>query len=519
MNKNKALKNIVFSTIYRLSLLLSTLVIRRYMLKHLGSESVGIMTFFISLIGFLSIVELGVGTAITFSLYKPIVKDNKNEISALYFLYKRIYRIIAIIIFLIGLFLLPALPYMMKDNSNIFDIKSAYFIYLISNLITYLYADKTSFMNAYLDNYISSIVKTVGTLFEVFLQVILIIFISNKNTSLTFNLFFTIILLSNFIQWLLIEYVFKKNYSKHVNGNKDLDLSLKQEVNKKTKAMFFHKIGTLLVSTTDNIIISAFISVSLLGYYSNYITIASGIISMLALLFTSITSIIGHSYVMNNKEVFKKHFNIIYIINFIFGLMFFLGFYAVIDDLLLLIFTNDPKIILSKDLVLIITMNYYIQFMRNSVVLFKDSSGLFYNDRFKPLLEGLINLILSLILVKLIGISGVLIATIITNLFVTHTIEPYVLFKYGFNLKPFKYYLVNYLGIVLFFSLLLIFNFVPILSTNNLIVNIILNGITSITISFIVFLILYLASDTFRNTFKLLAKYLKKHLFSNEPLE
>lgn len=128
-----------------------------------------------------------------------------------------------------------------------------------------------------------------------------------------------------------------------------------------------------------------------------------------------------------------SQFKQIYVLNFVIAFIFFFGFFVVIDPLIIILF--EEASVLPRDIVLIITINYFVQFMRQATLTFKDASGLFYQDRFKPLVEGIVNLILSLILVYILGIQGVLIATIFTNLFITHTVEPFVLYRYGFESK------------------------------------------------------------------------------------
>ncbi|MFA5659984.1 MAG: hypothetical protein WC968_01120 [Bacilli bacterium] len=494
MNRRKAFINILTSTIFKVFIVLITIFARSVLMRQIGEEATGLFSLYTSILGFLSIAELGVGTAITFSMYKPIVAGDKNMVSALYFLYKKIYRIIFFVILAIGILITPLVPLLAKNQTGSYNIYFTYILFLGAQVITYLYGHKTSLINAHLDNYVTTTIHSIGLIVGAALQIFVLLKLKN------FDLFFASIIIGNLIQWVLTEVIYKVKYRNLINGQKKIDDDLKKDVIVKVKALFLHRIGGLLVNTGDSIIISTIIGIGILGYYSNYITIVNGVISVLTLVFTSITNIVGHSYAKNSKEVYHKQFIEIYILNYLIAFVFFLGFFMVIDPLVTLLFTEVS--ILPRDVVLIISINYFVQFMRNATLTFKDASGLFYYDRFKPLVEGIANLILSLIFVFLWGIQGVLIATIITNLALTHIVEPFVLFKFGFNMKPTKYYLVNYLLVAMFIVIIFIIYFIPLPIIENPYVSLLINGTFSIIISLTVFGLFYFLSPYFRMNVK-----------------
>lgn len=490
MDKRKAIINITTSVIFKLIILVVSIFARRYLVNILGTEATGIYSLYISIIGFLSIAELGIGTAITFSMYKPIVDGDKDLVSGLYYLYKKTYSIIFILMLITGIILTPFLPYLMKDQTGTYNIYITYLIFLAGTLVTYFYAYKTSFIEAHLDKYVTTTILSVGKIFEAILQIIVLL------TTKSFILFLSTILISNTLQWIATQIVFKYKYSHLINENKDIPVEVREDVVKKTKAMFFHKIGGLLVVSTDSIIISAFVGISLLGIFSNYTMIATTMVGILVLIFKSIISIIGHSYAKNTKEVYHRQFKPIYLINYILALIFFLGFYATVDNVIGMIYGKD--LIIAKNIVLVISLNYFISFMRQATMSFKDAAGLFYHDRYKPLLEGVVNLILSLIFVFIWGIAGVLMATIITNIFITSTIEPYVLYKHGFEKSPKKYYVYNYGGLILFLGGIFLFNLIPFKDQTNQFKAFLINGFTAVGIAVAILLILYIFNKEVR---------------------
>lgn len=272
------------------------------------------------------------------------------------------------------------------------------------------------------------------------------------------------------------------------------------------KAMFMHKIGTVLVNTADSVIISAFIGVALLGKYANYTTIMTSMTGLLSLFFYPLTSVIGHAFVNASKEEMKTYFYFFYGINYILGTVFCLGYYAVIDNVITLCFGNNLE--LSRGVVFVITLNYFIQFLRTSTLMFRSSTGTFYYDRWKPLIEGVINIVLSIALVNVVGITGVIVATIVTNLLINDIVEPYVVFKHALQRKPKQYYIMNYSYILLFALSLFVIQRASI-ENNSITTEFFANGSVAVGISVIPCVFMVITNRDFRT---ILCSYVKKTL-------
>jgi O-antigen/teichoic acid export membrane protein len=202
-------------------------------------------------------------------------------------------------------------------------------------------------------------------------------------------------------------------------------------------------------------VISVFIGVAVLGEYTNYVEILNAVSNLLALFFISLTSIFGHLYAQKTKSVTQRYFELFHFANFVLGIVFFLGYYAVIDDVIAVLFSED--LLVSKSISMTVSINGFVQFMRRSTLTFRDATGTFYHDRWKPLAEGLVNVVMSVLLVKTIGVAGVIAATIVTNLAICHIVEPYVLYKYAFETSPKPFYLRNYAMILAFIASLGLF--------------------------------------------------------------
>ena len=174
---------------------------------------------------------------------------------------------------------------------------------------------------------------------------------------------------------------------------------------------------------------------------------------------------------------------------------------------------------MSRAVSFVITLNYFIQFLRRSTLLFKDATGTFYNDRWKPLFEGLLNVVLSISFVVLFskffgeefGVVGVIVATIITNLAICHIIEPYVLYKHAFHSSVKKHYIKNYTYIAIFTVALTVLHFCM-RSFDKPLTELLVNGCISIAISVVVILATVVFDKDFRHYFKVFAQKLSRKI-------
>lgn len=499
MDKKKAMLNIIVSLCLKIFLLFIALINRKVMITQVGNDANGLNSLYINIISIISVSELGIGSAIIYSMYKPIVDNDTKKVAGLYNLYKKIYLVIASIIMFLGLIIIPALPTLANGITDYYTLYLTYTLFLISVVLTYLYSARSSLINAYKNNYITTLIEQLGQLLLNCLQILILIFTQS------FILFVSSRIITALLQLIITKIISDKLHKNVMNTNETIDAETKQEITKNVKAMFFHKIGAVIINSTDSIIISSCISVGVLGLYGNYSTIVVALVGILNLIFSQITSIIGHAYIKQNEAEFQNNFHFFHNFNFIVGCIFFLGFYAIINPFIELFYGADY--ILASEVIIVLTLNYFIQFMRSSVLTFRDATGTFYYDRYKAIIEGLLNLILSLVFVKFWGIFGVLSATVLTNLFICHIIEPYVLYKHAFKKSPKSYYLKNYSYILIFILCMFIYSAINKIDLTNNYLQFLINGILSVIISLIPVSILIFKN---KNTKEKLLNILKK---------
>ena len=502
MDKKKSIINISISLITKVIILVISLFTQSFLVKWAGNTVNGLNSLYSSIIGFLAVADLGIGSAIIFSMYKPIVEGDKQKVSALYNLYKKVYFVIGMVILVGGLLITPAVPHLAKDYQDINSstIYITFIIMLISVVLSYGYSSQSSLINAYKNNYVTTLINSLTTILKRGLQ-ILVLFLWHS-----FTLYLVVMIVATLFEWALTTLYTKKHYKDIISTKEKVDENTKKEIIKDTKAMFMHKIGAVLVNTIDSIIISSFIGVVMLGKYSNYVMIMTSMTGVLDLFFQPLTSVIGHLCAKESIEEQKKYFRFMYLFNFTLAIIFFLGYYAVIDNVVLWWMQGESSLILAKDVSLIITINNFITFMRRTVNTYRDATGTFYYDRFKPIAEGVMNLALSIAFVYWIGLVGVIVATILTSLFICHIVEPYVVYKHAFKQSPKKYYILNY-SLMLVFGVCLTAVHFSMQQTGNFKIDFVINGFIAVAIALVPIIVILCISKEYRTNMKKAFKF------------
>lgn len=498
--KTEYKRNLGVALFFKVFLLVGAILVRRFLIKFAGDGINGLNSLYLSIIGFLDVAELGIGSAISFCMYKPIVEGDDDKVSALYGLFKKAYFIIGAIVLVGGLVVMPFLPTLAKDYQEVgVNLYFTYALMLISVVITYAFSARTSLINAYKNNHITTTINSSGLLLQYVSQIAVIVLTKS------YVLYLVCRIVASLVQWAATYFIADKKYKNIICNKQRVDKQTLGEVSKNIKAMFMHKVGHVIIREAGNIVISAFIGVTILGFYSNYTSIMMAMWGMLILFFTPLTSIIGQLYVKADKSEIKSYYNFFFALNFIIGAVFFLGYYGIIDNVITLFFGDGLQV--EKTVSFSITLNYFIMFLRQSTLLFRDSTGTFYNDRWKTLIEGIVNFILSVVFVNLFGVVGVAWATILTNLFICHTVEPYVLFKHAFECSVKGQYIKCYSYIALFVAALFALNY-SMLSFDNNLVELLVNGCIAVGIATLISGVVIATNKDFRTYFKIM--FLKK---------
>lgn len=504
MRTENSIRNTVVGILGQVFSIIINFISRTVFIHVLGADFLGINGLFTNVLSMLSLAELGIGNAIIFSMYKPLAYNDKNKLNALMNLYKKAYRWIGIIVGVLGLMIMPFLNYIINEPPNIENLNVIYILFLANSVVSYFYVYKSSIIIADQKNYIMTIRQQIYNFIKIVVQIIILI------TTHNFILYLFIQVIGTFMSNLSISkkadllypYLNDKNVPK-------LDNQSKKSIYKNILAMMTHKVGEVAIGGTDNIIISTFVNVYWVGIYSNYFMIISMLNNFLSQIFTSLTASVGN---LNVKESKEKSYDI-------YKKMFFLNFwlYGFCSICLLVLINPFIQIWIGKDylmkmnVVFIIITNFYITGMRQTTMIFKNTFGLFWNDRFKPLLEAIVNIVVSIVLIKKLGVIGVFLGTFISIITTAFWIEPYVLFKHGFKKKMLIYFAKYILYLFITLAAGIITEYLSLMIQGNIYISFIVKVLICLIVPNIIFLIVCIRMKEFEYFKILLLKLIKKY--------
>ena len=451
MRTKHSFKNAIYSFVKTFIITILAFFARKIFVNVLSSYYLGLQGLFTNLISMLSLAELGIGTAITFSLYEPIAKGNKEKIKALMQFYKKAYYIIAGVIFSSGFVLSFFLDYIVKESERGSGyLQLVFILFLLNTSITYLFSYKRTLIKADQKQY-----KLVPYLtgFRVVLIVAQSIILILTHNFILYLL--TRIIVTVFENIAINRYINKKYKFINEDLTKDLPTEEKKLIKTNVKAMFFHKIGGYVINSTDNIIISTFINVSTVGLYSNYLLIINTVKKFLTKMFNSMTASFGNLIANKVQKKSISVFNEFLFLSFLIFNWATVSLFTLINPFINL--WLGSQYLIEQNIINILLINFFLIGMRVPLSVVKTSGGIFVQDKYAPLIESVINLSISIVLVKKIGLLGVFIGTLTSSILVPFWYKPYIVYKYIFDISVFYYFkqIIKYI-LVLLVNILLV---------------------------------------------------------------
>lgn len=464
--------------------------VKTVFIKMLNDEYLGVNGLFTNIITMLSLADLGIGIAIPYSLYKPLANKDEHKINVLMNFYKKVYTIIGIAVLLIGLSLTPFLGLIIKDiPKNVPHLSLIYILFVIHSASSYFFVYKKFLIDSDQKGYITSrIIFTFSTLLSI-IQIILLV------TTKNYILFLLSSIILVIIQNIYISskanklYPFIKNKTDEKLEKEDME-----GIKKNVSSLFIYKVGTVIMNGTDNIIISKFIGLIIVGFYSNYVLIINSITTVLNQIFNAITSSIGNLVVTTNKKRSKEVYDNLNFANFWLYALFGVCIIVLINP-----FINvwiGKKYVMGFSIVFLLVLNFYVLGMQSVTNSFRNAYGLFWIAKYRPIIMVIINIVISVVLVQLIGIEGVLIGTLISRLVTTAWLDPYIVHKYGFEISPKSYYIDYLKYLVIFIAISIILNyFVSMIAINNIFILILIAILVVIIVNVILVLLFFKTSE------------------------
>lgn len=412
---------------------------RTVFIYTLGAEYLGVEGLFSNILSLLSLTNLGMETAVIYSLYKPLKENNLEEIKGYVSVYGKIYRYVGVLTLILGLMILPFLGFFIKGEVMIKEnIITIYIMFLLNSALSYFCIYKKSVLMANQQNYLISSIHIKYIFVTNLIQIGLLLLFKTYIIVLILQLVLRI--MENISTSHRADKEFPCLRDKGVKG--ELSERKKRDLFKNVYSIFLYKISGTIINSTDNILISKFIGIIQVGIYSNYLLIISTLKTLLSYVFYSLTSSIGNLMVSDENEHKEFIFNEIFFMSFWTYGFSSICLYILINDFIGLCF--GEMYVLDNITVAIIIADFYTAGMQSASTTYRDTSGLFGVGKYRPLIAASLNLIISILLAVKLQIAGIILGTIISRLMVYFWFDPYVIHKYLFN-KGCKEYFLKYI--------------------------------------------------------------------------
>lgn len=503
-------KNIFFGYISNFLILIMGFIQRKVFIMVLGRTLLGIDGLYTDILGILSLAELGIGAALNFSLYKPAAGKDYDKIKSYMRFYKKAYHAIAAVVAVIGLAVTPFLQYIIKPEQRggipIESITIYYLVFLFNTVSTYFVAYKYSLSNAEQRNYIQTNITTITKIVTTLAQIAVLWKTEN------FLLYLLTKAAIELIQKIFVSLYFKRLYpylqEKEV---RKLEKEETDAIASKTKAQMLHKIGDAARLSTDSIIITTMVDIDSVGLVRNYNEIITYAANFVNIIFDSAISSFGNLVATESKEKQLALFKVYrFLACWLYGFAA-VGFWLLLTPFITGIFL-DESWKLGQVILTLILIDFYLKGSRIVSFNFKTAAGVFEQDRYLAFIQGGVNLVISIIGAKWIGIAGVYVGTVVSGI-IANFIRPVIIYRDCFSRNAGDYFKdsLRYISVILGIAILLI----PIKDVLLVHVNILTFLLTAFVITIVynlIFLFLFRKTAEFDYLWKLLTKRRKRTL-------
>lgn len=431
-----AAKNIMFGYVSNITYMLLGFVLRTIFLQRLGETLLGVNGLYTGILSVVSLAELGIGTAMNYSLYGPVARGEVEKIKSYMQFFKQAYRIIGVVVALLGVAVIPFLPSIVKNTIGLTmaELTGYYLIFLFNTVSTYFMTYKYSLSNAEQKNYIQTNAATVSKLFTTIVQIIILL------TSADFMAYLLAVAVVELLQKIIMNAYLNRKYP-YLKEKQVEKLSVQERkvILSDTKALAIQKAGDAARLQTDAIIISSFLHVGIVGMIDNYNMIILSVTGFVDIIFNSVISGFGNLIATEKKE---RQYQIFQVYRFAAAWLYgytAMGFWFLLSPLIALLW--GEKWLVGFSIVFLIILDYYLKGERIVLYNFKTAAGIFKEDKYLAFSQGIVNLILSIVLIQKIGLAGVYIGTVVSGV-MANLIRPFLIYRIAFQ-QPVKDYFMR----------------------------------------------------------------------------
>ena len=412
---------------------LFTFVTRSVFAYQLSMEYLGVENLFSNVLTILSLADLGVGSAITFALYKPIAENDTELVKSLMRLFKRAYIIIGCAIAIVGLVLAPFVGYLIEDAPDIPDLSLYFLFFVLNTAVSYFFSYKGSLIYAYQKNYIVSLIQYGFQIAMCIVQIVLIFAFHS------YILFLACMLLSTLGQNLMIARTADNMFPYlRDRGAAPLSRAMLVDIAKNTAALLMHRVAGAASTPASSVIVSAFVGIKAISIYGSYLLVLNSLQKIMVKVFDAIQASVGN---MGVTEDVGRQYQVFRESLFVNAALYATVYAAVLCcmDAFVGLWLGEQYVF--PDLTCVLMVGWYFALgMRACVQAFTGAYGLYWKSWYKAVAETVFLLGSSLVLVRVLGINGVALSGLLSALVISTPIEAYVLFRHGFHLPVKLFY-------------------------------------------------------------------------------
>lgn len=429
----KTKRNIMVSFLYTALLMLFQFVSRSVIIKYLGEEYLGLSSLFASILQVLNMTELGFSGAIVYNMYKPLAENNTQAVCALLAYYKKVYRTIGLIIMIAGITIIPIIPRLINGLSiSKMDIYFLYCLYLANTVVSYfLFAYKTSLLEAVQRMDLAKFSYIVVSIVQYTLQILSIVILKN------YYMFVFFMCIGSCAKNYVASYLSKKYFPQYECYG-ELTQQEKENIIARVKGLMVGSISSISYTTFDSIILSSFVGLSSVAIYNNYVTVMTGVTTIISLIRNAMQASVGDSIA---KDSIEKNYSDMILWQFLFS---FAASWctAVMFSLFqpfMLLWMGRKMLLPTYDVILICAW-FNITVVQHSFLLYLAGNGLWWEVRGPYICSTIVNLILNLVLGRLYGITGIIFASLFSILVFGLIWHCIVVFKEYFRKSPSSFF-------------------------------------------------------------------------------
>lgn len=498
------IKNAKVAAISQIIYIVLNFISRTVFIKILGNEYLGVNGLFTNILTVLSFAELGIGNAIIYSMYKPIAENNENKIKTLMKFYKKTYITIGIAVAILGLCVIPFFNLIIKDQPNIEEnIIFIYILFLTNTSLSYFLTYKKSIISAHQKEYVINYYRLLFTIIQSIIQIAILLLTKN------FILYLVIQIVCTFANNFAVSKKADKMYEYiKYNTKEELDKEEKKKIYDNVKSLTLYKFGSVILNGTDNIIISSMLGVATVGIYSNYTLIINAILSIISQILNVFTASVGNlNAIGTNEQKEKVLYELFFISVIIYG--FCSGALFILINPFIEMWVG-AKYVLSIGIVITIILNFYINGIQFAPYTYRNTMGLFNKGKYAPVAAAIINITLSIILGKCLGLMGIFLATSISRLLTTTWVDPYMIYKYKVEGKVKTYFKKYFI-----YTAIVILNIFVCYTTLNLIkdtgmISLIIKAILYTIMTIVIYSIFFYKTEEFKNILQRLKEIIRR---------